>query len=199
MGRVKPRQTDGRGTGVRFQWPRVEGRPGPVTSNAANRRFTGADQGDLALCSSSTLNPKALCSVASTTPKRILVVDDDPSIRGALHVALAKAGYSVVQARNGEEAIRLWRDQAADLVITDLHMPERNGLELILDLAALGVRTPIIAMTDGGLTKQMGLLGDARLFGAVRTVPKPFRLEEVMAVVDQLLGRHGPDTAAGPR
>ena len=124
--------------------------------------------------------------------RRIMFVDDDPGIRGALHVALSKAGYSVIQARNGEEALQLWRERAADLVITDLHMPERNGIELILDLVALGVRAPIIAITDGGRTKQMELLADARLLGAVRTVQKPFRLEEVLATVDELLDRKGP-------
>jgi DNA-binding response OmpR family regulator len=129
--------------------------------------------------------------VSTEKQRRIMVVDDDPGIRGALHVALSKAGYGVIQARNGEEALQLWRERA-DLVITDLHMPERNGIELILDLVALGVRAPIIAITDGGRTKQMELLADARLLGAVRTVQKPFRLEEVLATVDELLDRKGP-------
>jgi DNA-binding response OmpR family regulator len=133
--------------------------------------------------------------VSTEKQRRIMVVDDDPGIRGALHVALSKAGYSVIQARNGEEALRLWRERAADLVITDLHMPERNGLELILDLVALGVQAPIIAITDGGLTKRMELLADARLLGAVRTVQKPFRLEEVLAAVDEALNKERPDKA----
>jgi DNA-binding response OmpR family regulator len=121
--------------------------------------------------------------------QRILVVEDDPSIRRTLQIALSQAGYQVIEARDGQEAMRLWRDQGADLVITDLHMPDKNGLEVIMELRALSPSTPIVAMSDGGRSKQSGLLGDAKLLGAVRTVAKPFRLEEMLAVVDQELGR----------
>jgi DNA-binding response OmpR family regulator len=121
--------------------------------------------------------------------QRILVVEDDPSIRRTLQIALSQAGYQVIEARDGQEAMRLWRDQGADLVITDLHMPDKNGLEVIMELRALIPSTPIVAMSDGGRSKQSGLLGDAKLLGAVRTVAKPFRLEEMLAVVDQELGR----------
>jgi DNA-binding response OmpR family regulator len=98
--------------------------------------------------------------------ERILIADDDPSIRGALQILLSKAGYHVVQARDGSEAMRLWRAQGADLVITDLHMPEKNGLEVILELLDHSPGARIIAMSDGGQTKQIELLGDARLLGA---------------------------------
>ncbi len=66
-------------------------------------------------------------------------------------------------------------------------MPEKNGLEVIMELRALSPSTPIVVMSDGGRSKQSGLLGDAKLLGAVRAVAKPFRLEEMLAVVDQEL------------
>jgi DNA-binding response OmpR family regulator len=119
---------------------------------------------------------------------RILVVDDEDGIRRTLAIALGKAGYQVLEARDGAEAMRLWRDSGADLIITDLHMPDKNGLEVIMELRAFDRSIPIIAMSDGGRTRQHGLLGDAKLLGAVRTVPKPFTLEEMLAVVRQELG-----------
>jgi DNA-binding response OmpR family regulator len=125
--------------------------------------------------------------VAERARQRILVVDDDPSIRETLRIALSKAGYEVLQARDGEEATRLWRDQGADLIITDLHMPDKNGLEVIMELRAHSPSTPIIAMSDGGRTTQIGLLGDAKLLGAVRTVAKPFSLDEMLTAVRQEL------------
>jgi DNA-binding response OmpR family regulator len=123
-----------------------------------------------------------------TRGRRILVIDDDESIRRTLGIALTNAGYQVVEAADGAEAMRLWRQQAADLVITDLHMPDKNGLEVIMELRAFSRSTPIIAMSDGGQTRQVELLGDAKLLGAVRTVPKPYTLEEMLAVVREELG-----------
>ena len=61
--------------------------------------------------------------------QRIMIVDDDPGIRRALHILLSREGYSVTQACDGQEAIRMWREKGVDLVITDLHMPEKNGIE----------------------------------------------------------------------
>jgi DNA-binding response OmpR family regulator len=121
--------------------------------------------------------------------RRILIIDDDQSVRQPLSIALSKAGFQVVEARNGEEAMRLWRERGADLIVTDLHMPDKNGLEVIMELRAFNRSIPIIAMSDGGHTKQVELLGDAKLLGAVRTVAKPFRLEEMMKVIEQELAR----------
>lgn len=125
--------------------------------------------------------------IAERAKRRILVADDDPSIRQTLRIALSKAGYEVLEARDGAEAVRLWKDTGADLVIADLHMPDKNGLEVILELRAQSPSTPIIAMSDGGRTKQIELLGDAKLLGAVRTVGKPFSLDEMLTAVRQEL------------
>jgi DNA-binding NtrC family response regulator len=87
----------------------------------------------------------------SGTRGRILVIDDDPSIRQTLHIALAKAGYDVLEAR--------------------AHSPS----------------PPVIAMTDGGRTKNLNPLSHAELMGAVRTIAKPFTLEKMLAAVEQSL------------
>jgi DNA-binding response OmpR family regulator len=69
--------------------------------------------------------------------QRILVVDDQLSIRRTLQIALSQAGYQVIEAQDGGQAMRLWRDQGADLVITDIQMPNKNGLEVIIEIRAL--------------------------------------------------------------
>jgi two-component system chemotaxis response regulator CheY len=123
----------------------------------------------------------------SGTRKRILVIDDDPGIRQTLHIALTKAGYDVLGARDGEEAIQLWRDQGADLVIADIFMPKKSGLQVIKELQAYNPSPPVIAMTDGGRTKNLNPLSHSELMGAVRTVAKPFSLEKMLAAVAQAL------------
>jgi DNA-binding response OmpR family regulator len=68
------------------------------------------------------------------TKQRILVADDDPGIRRTLQIGLTQAGYEVIEARHGAEAMRLWRDQGADLVISDIYMPDKDGLEVIREI-----------------------------------------------------------------
>jgi CheY-like chemotaxis protein len=133
--------------------------------------------------------PAVHLDIEQRTRRRILVVDDDPSIRQTLHIGLSKAGYEVFQARDGEEATRLWHEKGPDLIIADIHMPRKSGLLLIQDLQTQGSSTPVIAMTDGGPARNFKLLGLAELQGSVRTVAKPFTLEGMITVVDEELGR----------
>ena len=119
--------------------------------------------------------------------QRIMIVDDDPGIRRALHILLTRAGYLVTQARDGVEALRLWRDAGGDLVITDLHMPEKNGIEMIVELQSHTPGIRIIAMSGGGQTRRLDLLGNASMLGAVLTIEKPFTLNEMMDTVRRAL------------
>lgn len=119
--------------------------------------------------------------------QRIMVVDDDPGIRRALHILLSRAGYRVTQARDGMEALRLWRDTGGDLVITDLHMPEKDGIEMIVELMSHTPGIRIIAMSGGGQTRRLDLLGNATMLGAVLTIEKPFTLNEMMSTVRRAL------------
>jgi DNA-binding NtrC family response regulator len=115
--------------------------------------------------------------------QRVLIVDDDPGIRRTLHILLSREGFQVSQARDGVEALRLWRDQGGDLVITDLHMPEKNGIETIIELLSHSPGMRIIAMSGGGQTKRLDLLSNASMLGAVLTIEKPFTLSEMMSLV----------------
>jgi DNA-binding NtrC family response regulator len=125
--------------------------------------------------------------MASALRQRILIVDDDASIRRTLNLLLSKAGYEVIQASDGSEAVRLWRDHGGDLVITDLHMPEKDGIETIMELLSHSPGMRIIAMSGGGQTKRLDLLGNATMLGAVLTIEKPFTLTEMLTLVSRVL------------
>jgi DNA-binding response OmpR family regulator len=120
---------------------------------------------------------------------RILLVDDEACIRRPLQLLLERAGHEVFAAANGMEAVRLWRESSGDLVITDIHMPEKDGLETILELRQLSPRTPILAMSGGHGNGRVDVLGDAAQLGAFRTITKPFVLRELLEAVKQLLQR----------
>jgi DNA-binding NtrC family response regulator len=132
-------------------------------------------------------NPEA--GTAASSGRRIMVVDDDAGIRRSLQVLLSRAGHEVLQAADGLEAIRLWRTGGADLVITDLHMPNKDGIQTILELLTHTPGIPIIAMSGGGQTKRLDLLGNVTLLGSVHTIEKPFTLSEMMSVVSRALGQ----------
>jgi DNA-binding NtrC family response regulator len=119
--------------------------------------------------------------------QRILVADDDPGICRTLQIALTKAGYKVTEARDGEEATKLWRDPGADLVIVDIYMPKKGGLQVIRDLQAHSPSIPVIAMTNGGRSGNLNPLSYSEVLGAVRTIAKPFTLEDMLAMVKEAL------------
>jgi DNA-binding response OmpR family regulator len=120
---------------------------------------------------------------------RVLVVEDDPSTQRALATILRQEGYTVLQARDGSEAIRLWRDSGADLVLMDLVMPDKDGIETIVELRASDPDIRIVAMSGGaGIDNpRIDLLGDAKMLGAMLTIDKPFTPAEVIAVVRRAL------------
>jgi DNA-binding response OmpR family regulator len=122
--------------------------------------------------------------------QRVLVIDDDPGIRSSLARMLTIAGYEAAVASNRSEAARLWQERPADLVMLDLSMPEKAGVETIMELRRHGPGVPIIALTGGVAGTNMGLLPDASLLGATVTVKKPVNPSEIMQLVDAaLLGR----------
>jgi CheY-like chemotaxis protein len=119
--------------------------------------------------------------------QRILVADDDASIRASLDALLTKAGYQVILARNGSDAVRLWRKLGGDLVILDLFMPEKDGIETIIELRAHSPGIRIIAMSGGGANQRFDLLEDTRLLGATQTIAKPFTSADMIAMVSRAL------------
>lgn len=125
--------------------------------------------------------------------KRIMVVDDDSSVRSSLGKMLTVGGYDVILAADGADATRLWRQRGADLVILDIFMPEKDGIETIIELRAHSPNLPIIAMSGGGEDQHVDVLEDAKMLGAVATIVKPFDRHELMALVHRsLMGAPSP-------
>lgn len=118
---------------------------------------------------------------------RILLVDDDEPFRKMLRLTLTKLGYDVLDAANGREALRLHDVLPAELVITDLIMPEREGLEIIMELHRRQPALKIIAISGGGRINAKDFLVIAKVFGASRTFTKPFATTELAAAVAELL------------
>jgi len=111
----------------------------------------------------------------------ILVIDDQAPIRALLRVALEDAGYEVLEASNGRLGLELYREKSADLIITDVVMPEMNGLELMLELTRSFLNVKVIAIS-GGLESE-GPLNVAKLLGARQTFQKPLDMEELLSAV----------------
>lgn len=119
--------------------------------------------------------------------KRILVIDDDWQMREMMHQALERAGYEVVDAANGKIGLNLHRDKPVDLVITDLIMPEKEGIETIRELRKDYPELKIIAISGGGRASAEGYLSVAKTIGADRTLSKPFDLKNILETVKELL------------
>lgn len=118
---------------------------------------------------------------------RILLVDDEPVILGLLGKMLCGAGHEIATAANGVEALKLARGTHFDLVITDLVMPEKEGIETIMDLHRETPTTKIIAMSGGGKGSAEDYMAPARLLGAARTLTKPFSEQELRDAVASVL------------
>ncbi len=117
----------------------------------------------------------------------ILVIDDDAQVLDVLSEMLRLEGHDVVTALNGARAVEEVRRQIFDLVITDLIMPEKEGLETIADIRKARGAIPIIAISGGGRIGPQDYLETARHIGANATLAKPFARKELISAVDALL------------
>jgi DNA-binding NtrC family response regulator len=121
-----------------------------------------------------------------STTTRILVIDDDAHIRSLLRTALEHTGYEVAEAPNGAVGMQHYRTQPTDLVITDLCMPEMNGLDVIIGLRRDFPEARIMAMS-GGAGGAHDLLPVAEDLGAVQTIQKPFDVWVFIETVQDVL------------
>lgn len=119
---------------------------------------------------------------------KILVVDDEQGLLANIARYLEVLGHEVATAGNGQLALRALADRAPDLLVTDLNMPDMDGVELLEALGRLGSRVPVIAMSGGARSPGVHPLQAAPALGAVVTLEKPFTLEELRAAVERVLG-----------
>ena len=122
----------------------------------------------------------------------ILVIDDDDQVRGVLRDMLEFAGYDVLDAPNGRLGLSEFRKHDVDLVITDILMPEKEGLETIIELRKEQPGLQIIAISGGGERGNMDYLQTANMLGAVKTFAKPFDRRDLLDTVAGLIGGGEP-------
>ena len=117
---------------------------------------------------------------------RILIIDDDAEVRELAALALTRCGHVVVEAGDGDEGLAKCHQQPFDLVITDMVMPTRDGLEVLLAMRNEFPNTPVVAMS-GLSSRSARYLQVADELGAVETLSKPFRLADLVSVVSRAL------------
>lgn len=120
----------------------------------------------------------------------ILIVDDTEAVRESISAVLKKAGYDVVEAADGEQALETLKSQSFDLAIVDIWMPKMNGLSLLQELRGQRSDIPIIIVSGGGpgapLERSAAL---ADIYGAVEVLFKPFEDFELLDAVKEILGK----------
>ena len=121
--------------------------------------------------------------------KTILVIDDDDDLRDMLCIRLRSAGYMVTAAADGRSGMQAYYANKPDLVITDLVMPEKEGIEVIMELQKQNPKPFIIAMSGGGKLKPEAYLPTAKMLGADTIMEKPFSTSELLDSVKYLLSK----------
>lgn len=118
----------------------------------------------------------------------ILVIDDDTAVRRSMRRALELDGHAIVEAADGREGLLRFKEGHHDLVVTDILMPDHEGIETIIELRRQDAELPILAVSGGSLTTDRdGVLTSADLLGATRVLPKPFSVQELRSMVSGLL------------
>jgi DNA-binding response OmpR family regulator len=120
---------------------------------------------------------------------RILIIDDDPELRAMLEQTFHEAGHEVALAANGNQGMELQCAKPASVIITDLLMPEKEGLETIVEFRKDFPKVPII--TISGRPSTEFFLYMAKRLGSIQTFEKPFRPSELLAAVEQVLAGKG--------
>ena len=115
--------------------------------------------------------------------KTILIIDDDPEIRSLLTDVLTVDGYRVLEAADGKQGLASYANFQTDLIVTDLVMPEKEGIETIIELRRKFPSVKIIVLSGSGATD----LRMAKLLGADRAISKPFDITDLLKTVREVL------------
>jgi DNA-binding response OmpR family regulator len=121
---------------------------------------------------------------------RILIIDDEPPIRQLLRKVLEHAGHTVLDASDGRMGMALWRREPVDVVVTDIFMPEKDGVEVLMELKGSAVKPKIIAISGGGSRGMPELKPTVLCLGADRILMKPFEPRTLLSSVQEVLNDH---------
>ena len=130
--------------------------------------------------------PKARSLSAARQPKRVLVVDDEPAIVESLHMVLESAGYEVLSAGTGRECTETVAREACDLVLLDLMLPDRSGIDVLKDVSALRPDLPVLMLTAYGSVEAAV---EATRIGAANFLTKPWNNRQLLLEIDHQLER----------
>jgi CheY-like chemotaxis protein len=117
----------------------------------------------------------------------VLIVEDDKELREMLKLSLLRRSFTVIEAENGRDAIAHFKPLITDLVVTDLIMPEEDGLKVVIKLRELKPSIKIIAISGGGKVGPGSYLNLAKALGADAIYSKPFSINDLIAKIEQLL------------
>ncbi|MCK5146904.1 response regulator [bacterium] len=117
----------------------------------------------------------------------ILIIEDERIVRTVIKRFLEKAGHTIIEAEDGKIGLRVFKENNFDLIITDIIMPNSEGIETIANLRKEDPQMPIIAMSGGGTVGPIDYLDLARRFGAAGTYQKSANWDELVELVERLL------------
>jgi CheY-like chemotaxis protein len=120
----------------------------------------------------------------------ILIIDDDDSLRDSLRRTLHKEGYTIMEANDGGRGLKQLGQSPADLILLDMFMPDKDGLETIMELRRTHPDVRVIAMSGGGFKGRVDVLHVAKKLGVRRTLSKPFTREQLLESVREELIPH---------
>ena len=129
----------------------------------------------------------------------ILLVDDEPLVVETLSNAMASQGHRVVTAANGNDGMEKFVREKFDLVITDIIMPDKEGIEFMLEMRRHSPEIKIVAISGGGRTTGLEFLTMATRLGATASIAKPIRLAEFRALLDKYLGENAAPAGSSGR
>ena len=118
---------------------------------------------------------------------RILVIDDEDIVRKSISQMLESEGHDVRVASSGNEGVFHFKQQPPDLLITDILMPDKDGLEIIRELSSDYPLVKFLAITGGGATGNLDFLPQAKAFGAHATLRKPFLREDLLGKISEIM------------
>jgi DNA-binding NtrC family response regulator len=125
---------------------------------------------------------------------RVLVVDDDARVRNAARAFLEAAGFQIIEAESGRVALETLKSESVEVVLTDMFMPDTDGIELIHALRRQSPALPIIAMSGGGYDDGKDVLAVARLLGAGAIVQKPLTQRKLVGAIRRVVGSPPTDS-----
>jgi len=119
----------------------------------------------------------------------VLVIDDDPGVRSVIRLVLEDEDFDVVEAKSGREGIALFGVHAPDVVVTDIIMPDMDGIETIIALRRIDPNVRLVAISGGGRIQNKDFLDAALRLGADRVLPKPFEDDVLVGIVKELMSQ----------